>query len=853
LEPLPIDPRLPDITGALALHGSAVVEAPPGAGKSTRVPPALLPLLPTGRQVVVLEPRRIAARTAAVRVAHELHQDPGALVGYQVRFESLCGPDTRIRFVTEGVLVRQLADDPLLHDVGVLVLDEFHERHVHTDLILAAASRLRRTHRPDLMLAVMSATLDPGPLATFLGGCPIVRVEGRRFPVQIEHADKPDERPIATQVASALRRLVAEGLDGSVLVFLPGAREIRFAMDACAPVAAAANLDLVRLHGDMPAADQDRALAPSARHKVILATNVAETSLTIEGVVAVIDSGLARVAGHAPWSGLPTLRVQPISKASAAQRTGRAGRTRPGRCLRLYTRHDYDRRPDHDTPEILRADLAEAVLTLAAIGVDDPFAFPWYERPPDNSLAAARQILRLLGAVTDRGELTPTGRAMLRFPLHPRTARLLVEAERRGVARQGCVIAALLGERDLDLSRRALPHAGSHDTDRLGDSDVTSSAALLEQARRARFDAATLRETGIDIGAARAVDRAARQLERLVRSQMRSLDPAQVDRALRIALLSAYPDRVARRVHHQDLMLAQGGSASLSPASEVKHAELLVAIDAEERRDARGRHAFVRIASAIEPDWLLELLPEHVRDSADLRWNQELERVDVVERLSWMNLVLDESTAQARPGPEVGRLLAERALQFGLSRFAPEGAVDRIIARVALLRDIMPEIGLPRIDGDDARMALEQMCESASCFAELRAAGLHHALLGKLTARQRVNLDAHAPERVVLPSGRSLTVHYEIGKPPWVESRLQDFFGMKQGPHIAAGRCPLVLHLLAPNQRAVQVTRDLEGFWERTYATVRKELCRKYPKHDWPLDGRTATPPPPGRLRAART
>lgn len=853
MEPLPIDPRLPDITGALALHGSAVVVAPPGAGKTTRVPPALLPLLPTGGQVVVLEPRRIAARAAAARVARDLHQDLGTLVGYQVRFESVCGPDTRIRFVTEGVLVRQLADDPMLRDVGVLVVDEFHERHVHTDLVLAVASHLRRSHRPDLMLVVMSATLDPGPLAGFLGGCPIIRVEGRRFPVQIDHADRPDERPIGLKVASALRRLIAEAIDGSVLVFLPGAREIRAAMDACTPVAAEADLELVMLHGDMPAADQDRVLAPSARHKVILATNVAETSLTIEGVVAVIDSGLARVAGHAPWSGLPALRVQPISKASAAQRSGRAGRTRPGRCLRLYTRLDYDRRPDHDTPEILRADLAEAVLTLAAMGFDDPFAFPWYERPPDNSLAAARQVLRLLGAVTDRGELSPTGRAMLRFPLHPRTARLLVEAERRGVARQGCVIAALLGERDLDLSRRASPRAGSHDTDRLGDSDVTSSAALFEQARRVRFDESALREMGIDIGAAHAVDRAARKLERLVRNQVCSTDPAHVDTALRIALLSAYPDRVARRVRHQDLMLAQGGSASLSPASEVKHAELLVAIDAEERHDARGRHAFVRFASAIEPDWLLELLPDHVRDTAELRWNQELERVDMVERLSWMSLVLDESTTLARPGPEVGRLLAERALQSGIARFAPEGAIDRIIARVALLRDIMPELGLPPIDDGTARSVLEQMCESASCFAELRAAGLHHALLARLTAKQRSDLDTHAPERVVLPSGRSLTVHYEIGKPPWVESRLQDFFGMKQGPHIAAGRYPLVLHLLAPNQRAVQVTRDLAGFWERTYATVRKELCRRYPKHDWPLDGRTATPPPPGRLRAART
>ncbi len=852
MEPLPIDPSLPAIVAALEQHRCVVVEAPPGAGKTTRVPPALLPMLAPGdRQVVVLEPRRIAARLAAVRVAHELEQPVGRQVGYQVRFENVSGPDTRVRFVTEGVLVRQLVSDPELRRVGVIVLDEFHERHIHGDLALSVAARLRSGPRPDLGIVVMSATLESAPIARFLGDCPVVSVQGRRFEVRIDHLERPDDRPLQDQVAAALRGMVRQGLRGSVLVFLPGAQEIRKALETCGPVARDAGLDLVTLHGEMPAAEQDRAVAPSARPKVILATNVAETSLTIEGVVAVIDSGLARIAGHAPWSGLPTLRVMPISKASAAQRAGRAGRTGPGQCLRLYTRADHDRRRDHDLPEIQRADLAETVLTLAGLGVRAPAAFGWFEPPPGNALAAAVDLLRLLGAIDECGALTATGHSMLRFPVHPRTARLLVEAEKRGVERDACVLAALLGERDLDLSRRVWMHGEQRGrNDSRGDSDLTSALARFEEASNARFEPSALRAMQIDIGAARAVDRAARHLASLVRTQA---PPARDrDESLRIALLAAYPDRVARRVRAEDLALAQGGSASLSPSSEVKDAEFLVAVDAEERQDGKGRRNVVRLASAIEPEWILDLFADRVAETVEVAWNESLERVEVSERLLWLSLVLDETHNGRASEKEAARVLADRALLAGPAAFAPEGTLDGLLARIAFVRQSAPELGLPAIDEDTAREVLRQLCEGRRSFEQLRHAGLIPALLARIEPALRAQLDSFAPERISLPSGRSLIVHYEQRKPPWVESRLQDFFGMKQGPTIARGRFPLVVHLLAPNHRAVQLTSDLAGFWERTYPSVRKELCRKYPKHDWPSDGRTATPPPPGRLRAPR-
>ncbi|MDP9037634.1 MAG: DEAD/DEAH box helicase, partial [Myxococcota bacterium] len=424
LQPLPIDPILPSVVDSLRVHPALVLEAPPGAGKTTRVPRALLEAgLAGSGQIVVLEPRRLAARMAARRVADELGESVGGTIGYTVRFEDVSGPATRVRFVTEGVLGRQIVRSPELAGIAVVVLDEFHERHLHGDFALALVERLRRGPRPDLRVVVMSATLASEPLAAYLGA-PVLRSEGRRFDVAIEHIPAVDDRPLASQVASAVRRLVQEGLDGDVLVFLPGASEIRRARDACEAIASQADLMLAPLHGDLSPKEQDAVLRPGGRRKVILSTNIAESSITIEGVVAVIDSGLARVASQAAWSGLPRLRVEKTSRASATQRAGRAGRVRAGRCLRLYTRADFEARPPHDTPEILRVDLAQTQLDLAALGVRD---LAWLEAPPEEHLRAATDLLASLGAIDAKGAPTPTGRAMLRFSVHPRIARVVVE------------------------------------------------------------------------------------------------------------------------------------------------------------------------------------------------------------------------------------------------------------------------------------------------------------------------------------------------------------------------------------------------------------------------------------------
>src|SRR5262252_5073325 len=848
---LPIDPLLPEIVARLRQSPNIVLEAPPGAGKTTRVPPALLDGKIAGdTEVLVLEPRRLAARMAARRVAEERGERLGETVGYQVRFEEVASAKTRLRFLTEGVLTRRLLSDPTLKNVGVVALDEFHERHLQADLALALLGRLQKTARPDLKLVVMSATLDAGPVANFLDDAPALRSEGKRFDIAIEHLARPDERPLAEQVAAAVNRLAAEGIDGDTLVFLPGAAEIRRAQPACAAVADRHGLMVLPLHGDLSAEEQDRAVKPAAKRKVILSTNVAESSVTIDGVVAVIDSGLARMAGHSPWSGLPTLNVARISKASATQRAGRAGRTRPGDCLRLYTAQDFNARPDHDVAEVHRADLAETALELHAAGVADLSGFGWFEAPPPSAIEAAEGLLSKLGAIDARGAMTAVGREMLRFPLHPRQSRMLAEAESRGVGERACVVAALIGERDIvasELFKNERERKAVHE----GPSDLLHRLDLFEEAEASNFAASRLREVNLDVGAVVAVNRVKR---RLLASRGRGgrrggagtrEQGREADDALLISILAGYPDRVAKRrslkSDNRELLLSGGGAARLSPSSVVGRSEFLVAIDAEERRDAsQARTRVVRIASRIEPEWLIDLFADRLRETTEAKWNAQSERVDVVERMMYDQLAISENRSATAGGQEAARVLAEAALAAGLQRFVEPETVADFLARVEFVSKTFPESSTPALNDDDVRESLVALCDGLKSFAELRArvkeGALIEALRQRLGAEQRRLLDRMAPEFVAIAGRRRVRVNYETGKPPWIESRLQDFFGMETGPVIAGGRAPLVLHLLAPNHRPVQVTTDLAGFWQRVYPQVRKELGRRYPRHAWPED-----------------
>ena len=742
---LPIDEVLPRIEEEVKRASNLVIEAPPGAGKTTRVPPALLPHV--NGEILVLEPRRLAARMAARRVAWELGEELGATVGYQVRFESAVGPRTRVRFLTEGVLTRRLISDPLLKGVGAVILDEFHERHLDADLALALLKRLQSAGRPHLKLILMSATLDAAPAARFLGHCPVLRSEGKLYELRIEYTPH-SAAAWEDQVSAALERLLTEQLTGDVLVFLPGAAEIRKASRAIERISSRAGLLVLPLHGDLSPAEQDRAVTPAAERKVILSTNVAESSVTIEGVAAVIDSGLARVAADSPWTGIPSLHVQRISQASATQRAGRAGRTAPGRVIRLYTAEDFHRRPTADTPEILRRELSQIVLQLRAMNVEE---LEWLDAPPDAALTAASGLL-------DRLQATPE---MAELPLPPRLAKLVIEAASRGIPSKGCAAAAVLstGER--------------------GSSDLLSlmEAEWQPQTRRV-FDQLRQRLTGRD-----------RTAE---------------DSAILQSVLAAFPDRVARHTRDGTLLLSSGGSARMP---ECRY-EFLVALDVEDRRD-RGL-PLVRLAAAVEPEWLLDRAAERTA----YEWNRTAERVERVTALVYDQLVIEETRAPAADSEEASVLLAAKALEADIGRFVDRDELAQLEARAAFA-------GIEI----DARKELEALCRGRSSFAELAEARL-------LDCLRPSGLDRLAPERLTLPGGRQVKVHYERGKPPWIESRLQDFFGVRETPRI--GSTPVVVHLLAPNRRPVQVTSDLAGFWERLYPQVRRELSRRYPKHKWP-------------------
>ena len=846
-QPLPIDECLPAIVDGVAARGAVVVEAPPGAGKTTRVPPALLDGDRRAGEIWVLEPRRLPARLAATRVAGERGERVGETVGYAVRFDDVGGPNTRLRFLTEGLFVRRLLAAPRLPEVRAVVLDELHERHVATDLALAWLRRLRETDRPDLQVVAMSATLDADPVAEFLGG-EIVRSEGRMFDVAVEHLPTDDDRPLATQVAGAVRRVLRDDKDGDLLVFLPGAGEIRRAQTALAELPGIGSFALLPLHGEMPLEDQARAVRPGDRRKIILSTNVAESSVTIEGVTAVIDSGLARQAAHSPWTGLPTLAIAKISQAAATQRAGRAGRTRPGRALRLYTRHDFDMRPRETEPEIARADLTELALVLATLGVGDPDALAWLEPPPATAWGAARELLTRLGAVDREGRLTDVGRRMSRVPVHPRLARLVVEGEARGVGAAAATAAALISERDIRVTARASFGGGPSGAPSDRGADVLDLVDLFGQAAEARFRPDVMRRLELDRRSTEEVDRARRQLQGGGDRGGRGAAGPAADEPLRMAILAAFPDRVARRrePRGRTVVLAAGGSAELGYEAT---GDWLVAVDAEERgaarggaKPARGGIVEVRLGSTIEPEWLLDLYPDKIEEVDRRAFEERTGRVERTTGLRYGALMLDETMAPAPLDEETSRLLADAVLARGAERLAGGEALPPLLHRLAFARRQVPDAPFPPLEGDAVSALVRAACAGRGSLAEL---GDPAALvLAALPPAAQRALAAAAPERVTLASGRSVPVHYDGGDTPWIESRLQDFFGTRAVPAVGGGRVALTVHLLAPNGRAVQVTRDLAGFWTQHYPALRRQLSRRYPKHAWPEDGATAKPPP---------
>ena len=824
---LPVEDVLADLASALRAGPAVVLQAPPGAGKTTLVPPALLgePWL-AGRRILVLQPRRLAARAAAMRMA-ELRGEPvGRTVGYRVRLDTRVGPDTRIEVVTEGVLTRMLQRDPALAGVGLVVFDEFHERHLESDLGLALCLDLQGVLNPDLRLLVMSATLEGEAVAGLLGDAPVVRCEGRRFPVETRYLGRPAaERPDAA-VAQAVSA-AARSETGSILAFLPGAPEIR---RACALLSAALREPewiVAPLYGSLSKDEQDRAIAPAppGRRKVVLATNIAETSLTIEGIRVVVDGGLARAPRFDVRSGMTRLETQRVSQAAADQRRGRAGRTGPGVCYRLWDESEHVGLRPFDPPEILQADMAGLVLECAIWGVDDPGRLRWLDPPPAAACRQAGELLGGLAALDGSGRVTAHGRRMAELPLHPRLAHMVLRARELGMGQAACDLAAVLSERDFI----GFPPGQ-------GDSDLKLRLEVMTAARSGRWP-----ETGgirIDRSACR---RAVQVADVLGRSGQPSR-PFAADDVGR-ALSWAYPDRIGLRRPGEPgrYLLSNGRGACFAGPEPLSSSECVVAAHLDgDRREAR-----IFLAAACDPVFLPEDFSGALRHEETVRWDRRSRAVVAQRAVRLGALTLrTETIADADPG-RVALGMLEGIREMGLECLPWTPGLRRWQQRVLFLRralggDEWPDVGDERL-GAVLESWLAAYVGGVTRPAGLKGIDLAAALESLLPWPQRRRLDELAPTHVEVPSGSRLRLDYS-GESPVLAVRVQEMFGCTDTPRVAGGRQPVLLQLLSPAGRPVQVTADLAGFWAGSYREVRKEMRGRYPKHPWPEDPRHALP-----------
>jgi len=840
-QPLPIDALQDGLVAACGRVRRLVLRAPTGSGKSTRIPQMLLDLNLIQGQIVVLQPRRIAARLLAARIAQERGVKLGGEVGYQIRFERVESAQTRIKFVTEALLLRQMASDPELKGVGAVVFDEFHERNLHSDVALALARRLQETHRPDLLIMAMSATLDTEGVAKWLGSAETLAADGRAYPVQIEYTHQPrnSTRPIWDAAAEQVRRVLREESEGDILVFMPGSYEIMRTIGAVRNLPESGGVDILPLYGELPPEEQDRAVKPSPGRKVIVATNVAETSLTIPGVRAVVDAGLARIARFDPHRGIDTLLVEPVSQASAEQRAGRAGRTGPGRCIRLWSQTDHEARPLREVPEIKRVDLSETILLLLSSGWGEAASFPWYEKPDDKALLRALTVLADLGAVDAQGMLTSLGRRMSVFPAHPRYARMLLAAGELDCVYEVCRIAGLAQGRDILFRKVDDRTENARDSVEQEDgSDFFPRLALLQRAVEMKFDADACDRFGVHGQAARQADQAARQFLRLAEGQGlpvsdRMADPA----AVRRCLLLGFSDRLAVRLDAGTLRcaLVHGRTGELRRESSIRNAKLLVAAEVDEIQARGGVTTYLSLATAIEEAWLQELFPADFSTVNQVRYDASQRRVVTRVERRFRDLVLEAKERDDAPSDAASRLLAEEVAAGRLELEKWDTPVDAWIRRVNFLAKHCPELGIPPFDEAARRMVIEEVCAGAVAYRDIRDRPVFGVVRGWLTHEQAMALESYCPEKIILPRKKHpARIEYTEDGQAEVEATVQelyDFPGSKL--RVCLGKVPMVVCIQSPARRTQQRTTDLDAFWKGSYEGVKKELRGRYPKHEW--------------------
>ena len=802
---LPIYELEPAVIAALRASGRLVVQAPTGSGKSTQIPQMLLKhgLLGERGEVVVLQPRRLATRMLAKRVAEEMGTPLGEVVGYQIRLESRVSERTRIRFVTEGILLRQMSFDATLRGVSTIVFDEFHERHLYGDISLARALQLQQTTRPDLKLIVMSATLDAGLLKTYLAPCEVLVSQGRSFPVRIEYLPKSvnfENDPVWDVAARECERVAGES-SGDMLVFMPGAYEISRTVQAIQGHRALREFVTFPLHGELPPEQQDRAVARYEARKIIVSTNVAETSLTIDGVTTVIDCGLARVARFDPHRGINTLLIEKISAASADQRAGRAGRTAPGVCVRLWTEREHGQRALQELPEVKRLDLSEVVLTLKASGIDDVANFPWLEKPDPKALERAETLLADLGALSGaKRTITDLGRTMLRFPVHPRYARMFLAAQERGCVRPVALMAALTQGRNF-LLRGVPKEVEQAREDTLGEEHESDFFLLMRAWRyadKANYSLDACRRLGLHAQGARQVGPLFAQFLAIAEKEGLDVAERRTDGAeIRKCVLAGFSDQLAKRldggtlrcevVHHRKGVLAR--------ESGIQKAPLFVAAEISEVGGRSGEvNTLLSLATAIEEPWLKEIFPDDYREVRAVTYDESIKRVVSRRERRFRDLVLEaKSSSDEAPLNEAAALLTKEVLAGRLNLDAWDEAVDHLIIRVNRLAEWFPELEVnPLADADRATL-IEQICYGELSYRDIK-------------------------DKPVMPV---------------LSARIQELYGIEGKFTLGHGRVPVKIEVLAPNQRPIQVTDDLTNFWREQYPKIKAELSRRYPRHEW--------------------
>ena len=846
---LPIHEIAGEIRDAASAAGRSrvLLTAPTGSGKSTEVPGMLADLPEIAGRVVVIEPRRMAARLLAGFVAKNRRTALGQEVGYAVRFDSKQSAQTKILYVTDGVFQRMLHDDPGLAGVSAVIFDEFHERRLAVDIALARCLDLQEGKRPDLRVIVMSATLETGALADYMAPVAQLNAGGRTFPVEILHrphkaatnhrqAGPPRETPVWEQAAALTREALAMPDCGNILVFLPGTHEIRRTIELLENSAACRGHDIFPLYSALPPADQERALSPSEKPRIIVSTNVAETSLTIPGIRTVIDTGLARASAFDPRRGINTLLIRKISRAAADQRAGRAGRTAPGRSLRLWSQADHARREEFETPEVHRIDLSEAILLLKAAGVKEPRHFRWLDAPTEAALEKAEHLLRDLHALDAAGNLTDTGREMAALPLEPRFSRLLIGGVHNGCLPETAFIAAVVqGEGIFPKGS-----AGNSRKDFIfpdDPSDFAGEYRAFESAEAMGFDARRTAPLGIHARGARDT---AQILSRLLKLFPRELD-RKIDfhthrEAVAKSILAAFSDQLAIRLSQGNLACRLVGNrrGKLDDQSCVRKADAFVACEITEV-EARDTVTHLRLATAIELPWIAQVFPDEIESTDGAAYDETRRRVVRLTQRRFRDLTLESKESDHNVPPDAAaEMLAKRVLSGELVLKNWDAQVEQFTHRLSCISKWMPELGLPTWTEEDRIAAVSQICHGAVSYKEIKEAPVWPTLNDWLSSHQRHLLDTHCPERIRLASGHTPKVTYDAEHDPFFSAKLPQLVGTNTTPTIAGGRIPLLVHILAPNQRPWQMTKDIPNFWANGYPQMKKELAGRYPRHPWP-------------------